>query len=96
MVVAQFTGSILLISGVIIVYKQINYMKKQDLGVKIDKTIVTFSPPTMIGRPQRMPRLKSYKSAIKNIAGIESVATSGAIPGKEILWKRQDVRRPED
>lgn len=96
LVVAQFTGSILLISGVIIVYKQINYMKKQDLGVKIDKTIVTFSPPTMIGRPQRMPRLKSYKSAIKNIAGIESVATSGAIPGKEILWKRQDVRRPED
>jgi putative ABC transport system permease protein len=71
-------------------------MKKQDLGINIDRTIVTFSPPTMIGRPQRMPRLKSYRSAIKNIAGIEAIATSGAIPGKEILWKRQDVRRPED
>ena len=96
LVVAQFTGSIFLLAGVLAVYKQINFMKKQDLGINIDRTIVTFSPPTMIGRPQRMPRLKSYRSAIKNIAGIEAIATSGAIPGKEILWKRQDVRRPED
>jgi putative ABC transport system permease protein len=96
LVVAQFTGSIFLLAGVLTVYKQINFMKKQDLGVNIDRTIVTFSPPTMIGRPQRMPRLKSYRSAIKNIAGVEAIATSGAIPGKEILWKRQDVRRPED
>jgi putative ABC transport system permease protein len=96
LVIAQFTGSIFLLAGVLTVYKQINFMKKQDLGINIDRTIVTFSPPTMIGRPQRMPRLKSYRSAIKNIAGIEAIATSGAIPGKEILWKRQDVRRPED
>jgi putative ABC transport system permease protein len=96
LVVAQFIGSIFLMVGLLTVYKQIVYMKKQDLGVNIDRTIVTFSPPTMIGRPQRMPRLKSYRSTIKNIRGIESIAISGAIPGKEILWKRQDVRRPED
>lgn len=96
LVAAQFTGSIILMAGLLTVYKQINFMKKQGLGVSIDRTIVTFSPPTMIGRPQRMPRLKSYRSNIKNIAGIEAIATSGAIPGKEILWKRQDVRRPED
>jgi putative ABC transport system permease protein len=96
LVVVQFTGSIILMAGLLTVYKQINFMKKQDLGVSIERTIVTFSPPTMIGRPQRMPRLKSYRSNIKNIAGIEAIATSGAIPGKEILWKRQDVRRPED
>jgi putative ABC transport system permease protein len=96
LVVAQFTGSIFLLVGVLTVYKQINYMKKQDLGINIDRTIVTFSPPTMIGRPQRIPRLNSYRSNIKNIRGIESIATSGAIPGEEILWKRQDVRRPED
>jgi putative ABC transport system permease protein len=58
LVVAQFTGSIFLLAGVLAVYKQINFMKKQDLGINIDRTIVTFSPPTMIGRPQRMPRLK--------------------------------------
>jgi putative ABC transport system permease protein len=33
---------------------------------------------------------------IKNTTGIESITTSGAIPGKELLWKRQDVRRIED
>jgi putative ABC transport system permease protein len=96
LVVAQFVGSIFLMVGLLTVYKQINFMKKQDLGVNIDRILVTFSPPTMIGRPQRMPRLTSYRSNIKNIAGIEAIATSGAIPGNEILWKRQDVRRPED
>jgi putative ABC transport system permease protein len=96
LVVAQFTGSIFLIAGLLTVYKQINFMKKQDLGVNIDRTIVTLSPPTMIGRPERMPRINSYRSNIKNIAGIKAIATSGAIPGKEILWKRQDVRRPDD
>jgi putative ABC transport system permease protein len=96
LVVAQFTGSIFLMAGLLTVYKQINFMKKQDLGVNIDRTIVTYSPPTMIGRPQRMPRLTSFRSDIKNIEGVESFAASGAVPGNEILWKRQDVRRPED
>jgi putative ABC transport system permease protein len=96
LVVAQFAASIFLIAGVLTVYKQINYMKTSDLGVNIDMTIVTFSPPTMIGRPQRMPRLNSYKAMIRNIAGVKAITTSGAIPGKEILWKRQDVRRIEE
>jgi putative ABC transport system permease protein len=71
-------------------------MKTRDLGVNIEKTLVTFSPPTMIGRPMRMSRLMSYKSEIKNLKGIEAITTSGAVPGKEILWKRQDVRRMTD
>lgn len=96
LVVAQFTASIFLIAGVLTVYKQINYMKSHDLGVNIERTVVTFSPPTMIGRPMRMPLLNSYKSVIKNISGVEAITTSGAIPGKEILWKRQDVRRTQD
>ena len=96
LVVAQFAASIFLIAGVLIVYKQINYMKTRDLGVNLDRTIVTFSPPTMIGRPQRMPRLNTYKSIIRKTAGIEAITTSSAIPGKEILWKRQDIRRTND
>jgi putative ABC transport system permease protein len=43
-----------------------------------------------------MSRLMSYKSEMKNSKGIKAIATSGAVPGKEILWKRQDVRRMTD
>jgi putative ABC transport system permease protein len=96
LVVTQFAVSILLIAGVLTVFKQINYMKSIDLGVNIDRTIVTYSPPTLIGRPQRMSKLDTYKSTIRQTPGVESITTSSAIPGKEILWKRQDIRKTDD
>jgi putative ABC transport system permease protein len=96
LVVAQFAASIFLIAGVLTVFKQINYMKSVDLGVNIRQTLVTYSPPTMIGRPQRMSKLNAYKTAVRNTTGVESVTTSSAVPGKEILWKRQDIRKTED
>jgi putative ABC transport system permease protein len=96
LVVAQFAASIFLIAAVITVFKQINYMKSADLGVNIDRTLVTFSPPTQIGRPQRMTRLNAYKEQIRQLPGVESVATSSILPGKEILWKKQDVRKVTD
>jgi putative ABC transport system permease protein len=96
LVVGQFAASILLIAGVLTVFKQISYMKSIDLGVNIDRTLVTYSPPTMISRPQRMSKLDTYKSTIRETVGVESIATSSAIPGKEILWKRQDIRKIDD
>jgi putative ABC transport system permease protein len=96
LVVAQFAASIFLIAGVLTVFKQISYMKSRDLGVNIEQTLVTFSPPTQIGRPQRMSKLNSYKEQIRQMAGVKSVSTSSILPGKEILWKKQDVRKVTD
>jgi putative ABC transport system permease protein len=96
LVIAQFAASIFLIAGVITVFKQISYMKSRDLGVNIERTLVTFSPPTQIGRPQRMSKLNAYKEQIRQTPGVESVATSSILPGKEILWKKQDVRKVTD
>jgi putative ABC transport system permease protein len=96
LVVAQFAASIFLIAAVITVFKQISYMKSRDLGVNIERTLVTFSPPTQIGRPQRMSKLNAYKEQIRQTSGVESVATSSILPGKEILWKKQDVRKVTD
>jgi putative ABC transport system permease protein len=96
LVVAQFAASIFLIACVITVFKQISYMRSADLGVNIGRTLVTFSPPTQIGRPQRMSKLNAYKEQIRQVPGVESVATSSILPGKEILWKKQDVRKVTD
>jgi putative ABC transport system permease protein len=96
LVVTQFAASIFLIVVVLTVFRQINYMKTRDLGVNIDRTLVTYSPPTMNRRPTIIPKLNSYKSMIKSTPGIEAICSSSAIPGREILWKRQDIRRVED
>lgn len=96
LVVAQFAASIFLIAGVITVFKQISYMKSRDLGVNIERTLVTFSPPTQIGRPERMSKINAYKEQVRQTVGVESVTTSSILPGKEILWKKQDVRKVTD
>jgi putative ABC transport system permease protein len=96
LVVAQFTASIFLIVVVLTVFRQIKYMKTRDLGVNIERTLVTYSPPTMNRRPTIIPKLNSYKSMLKSTPGIEAICSSSAIPGREILWKRQDIRRVED
>ena len=96
LVVTQFAASIFLLVVVLTVFKQINYMKTRDLGVNIKQTIVTYSPPTMNRRPTIIPKLKSYKSMIRNIPGIEEICSSSALPGREILWKRQDIRKIQD
>ena len=96
LVVTQFTASIFLLVVVLTVFKQINYMKTRDLGVNIERTLVTYSPPTMNRRPTIIPKLNSYKSMIKSTSGIEAICSSSAIPGREILWKRQDIRRIQD
>ena len=96
LVVTQFAASIFLIIIVLTVFKQINYMKTRDLGVNIERTLVTYSPPTMNRRPTIISKLNSYKSMLKSTSGIEGICTSGAIPGREILWNRQDIRRIQD
>jgi len=96
LVVAQFSASIFLMAGVITVFKQLNYMKSRELGVNIEQTLVTFSPPTQIGRPQRMSKLNAYKEQIGQTMGVESITTSSILPGKEILWKKQNVRKVSD
>jgi putative ABC transport system permease protein len=96
LVVAQFSASIFLMAGVITVFKQISYMKSRELGVNIEQTLVTFSPPTQIGRPQRMSKLNAYKEQIGQTMGVESITTSSILPGKEILWKKQNVRKVSD
>ncbi len=85
-----------LISGVITVYRQIDFMRRQDLGVNIQRVLVTYSPMSMIGNPKQMSSLQTFKAKVKALPGVDSVCTASVLPGKEILWQRQDIRKTDD
>ena len=40
LIVGQFAASMILIAGTMIVYRQMQYMQNQDLGVNINETLV--------------------------------------------------------
>jgi putative ABC transport system permease protein len=73
LVVAQFTISIALIIGTIIVYSQMKYMRSQDLGFTKDQK--------MIINTNGDKAKEAFKNAISGLPGVESVSLSGSVPG---------------
>ncbi len=73
LVIAQFTISIALIIGTIIVYNQMNYMRSQDLGFSKDQVMVIDTN----GDPAK----KAFQQAVAGLRGVKSTSMSGSIPG---------------
>ncbi len=76
LVVFQFTVSIMLIVGTMIMYRQIRYMLNKDVGFNKEQLIV-------INRAGALgERTKSFKDEVKKISGVVNVASSTAVPGR--------------
>ena len=73
LVIAQFTISIALIIGTIIVYNQMSYMRNRELGFSKDQMMVidTNSDPSK----------DAFKQAVAGLPKVKSVAMSGSVPG---------------
>jgi putative ABC transport system permease protein len=76
LVVFQFTISILLIIGTMIMYRQISYMLNKDVGFNKEQIIV-------INRAEAVGlKMKSFKETVKNIPGVLNISSSTAVPGR--------------
>ena len=76
LVVFQFSVSILLIVGTLIMYRQIRYMLNKDVGFNKEQLIV-------INRAGALgSKMKSFKESVKNIPGVVNVSSSTAVPGR--------------
>ncbi|MDB5000413.1 MAG: transporter permease [Mucilaginibacter sp.] len=73
LVVAQFSISIALIIGTIIVYNQMDFMRNRDLGFSKDQIIVMDTN----GDPGK----EAFKQTITTLPGVKSVTLSSSVPG---------------
>ena len=90
LVVFQFTVSIILISGTIMVLQQLNFMKNKDLGINIKETMV-INGPGAIDSTYR-DKLESFHGEVTKISGIKNMTAASNVPGNEIFWTR-DISR---
>ncbi len=75
LVIFQFTVSIIIIIGSIIVYNQLNYMTKKDLGFKKENLVI-------IRRPDAFwQQLESFRNQLLQIPGVDKVGFSRQVPG---------------
>jgi putative ABC transport system permease protein len=85
LVIFQFVASVFLISGSLIVYKQLQYMKNKDLGVSIDQTVVLKGPEVYVDSLYKK-NLEAFRTEILRIPGVKGIAGSSNIPGVENYW----------
>jgi putative ABC transport system permease protein len=76
LVVFQFTVSILLIVGTIVMYRQIRYMLNKNLGFNKEQLIV-------INKAEALgTKAKSFKESLRGIPGVINIASSTDVPGR--------------
>ncbi len=91
LVVLQFSISIILIIGTLIMFRQLTFMLNKDLGFNKEHVLVLREASTL-GK-----KISSFKDEIKGIPGVLSVAASTAVPGHSNNNNGYMVKgRPED
>ncbi len=97
LVIFQFTISIALIAGTIIVINQLTYMKNRDLGVEIDETLVLHGPAVGSRDSLFSNKVDAFKQEIMKNTNILEFSSSTNVPGDEIFWgngsRRVDPRK---
>jgi putative ABC transport system permease protein len=77
LVVVQFTISIVLIIGTIVIYKQLMFIQNERLGFDKEQ-VITLKNPFALGN-----NLNVFIEELKKFEGIKQITASSTIPGKE-------------
>jgi len=91
LVVFQFTASLFLLIGTLAVYQQIQYMRKQSLGINIDQTLVV-KPPAVVTDSTYMQNMSAFKDALNQQTGIKGVTISTSIPGEPVGFNAGGIK----
>ncbi|HZK65828.1 MAG TPA: ABC transporter permease, partial [Puia sp.] len=87
LVIFQFSLSIFLIIGTLVVHQQVHFMLHQNLGLNTNQVMVLDRPGKWdSARSTHSLLVGNFKESLGKNPAIESVGMSDEIPGKEIRW----------
>ncbi|HEY1055393.1 MAG TPA: FtsX-like permease family protein, partial [Emticicia sp.] len=97
LIVSQFSASIALIIGTIVVYQQINYMRNQKLGVDITQTLV-LEGASSVQDSLFQASFKPFKNDVLKLKEAENITLSSTVPGDEVYWTNgaRWIRNPKE
>ncbi|HEY4323103.1 MAG TPA: ABC transporter permease [Mucilaginibacter sp.] len=85
LIMGQFAVSIILIVGTVIVFQQVSFMRNQQLGVNIDRTLVLNGPVSVLDSAY-VDSYRSFKDELLQVSGVKNVTASTSVMGKEIYY----------
>ncbi|MBT1697877.1 ABC transporter permease [Fulvivirgaceae bacterium PWU4] len=96
LVVGQFAASVLLITGTIIVYRQLQFMQNRDLGIDIDQTLVINAPGFLAIDSLYGNYLQGYRNSLENHPDIKNFTATTEVPGNLVFWTNGAKRVGDD
>lgn len=85
MVVFQFAVSVILISGTILINRQLRFVQQKDLGINLDQVLIVEGPQAINAQTYNN-QLQAFKSELLQQSEVKNVTVSSCIPGREITW----------
>ncbi|MEP7253587.1 MAG: FtsX-like permease family protein, partial [Ginsengibacter sp.] len=91
LVVFQFAASLFLLVGTVTVYRQIQYMRSQSLGINVNETLVVSAPIVGIDSTY-MQKMKSFKQELGQNTSVKNITISTSIPGEPVQWNAGGIK----
>lgn len=90
LVVLQVTASVFLMTGTLMVQRQLSFMQNEDLGVNIDQTLVIKGPD--VSDSTYLDRIGSLKNRVLAQSHVKSMTASSAVPGRQPGWNAGGIK----
>ncbi|GAB3266481.1 ABC transporter permease [Larkinella harenae] len=84
LVVFQYTASIVLIIGTFIVFRQIEFMQKENLGFNMNQMLVVTGPDLTRWDSTSIERINSFKTEVKQLTGVKAATASVNLLGNRL------------
>lgn len=91
LVTFQFLASVVLITGTFVVYKQMDFMQSQNLGVNINQKMI-IKTPGFSSDSVRVLKDSYFKNLLDNNSIVNGYTTSSAVPGRKADWNAGGIR----
>jgi len=84
MIITQFIITIILITGTLTVYRQMNFMRNQDPGIEIEQTLIVKCPAVFDSTFRS--KENSFTEELLNSSQVEGICASFFVPGDEVWF----------
>lgn len=94
LVVTQLSISVILVTAVFAIEKQINFIRNQDIGISIDQTLIIDAP--LLTDDTSVNKFEIFKNEIFQLPSVTGITYASSFPGSEIDWHRTDITLGEE
>jgi putative ABC transport system permease protein len=91
LVVFQFVMALILTTGTLTVYRQIGFMKNQDLGFNMEQVVVVRAP--RVRDAYFESKFKTFKEKLSENAFIKKSCVVTEVPGRQLFWDAGAIKK---